>query len=80
MRRAQYSGTVALYARSAREDEDAHLDAEDQLEAMRAFAEQNNMEPVARFVDKYGSREEFDWMLAQATSDNPPFRLVLERV
>ena len=35
------------------------------------------MDPVSHFVDGHGSKEEFDWMLAQATSGNPPFRTIL---
>ena len=44
---------------------------------MRDYAEGNHMRPVSHFIDKHGGREEFDWMMAQATSDNPPFRTVL---
>ena len=68
---------VALYARAAfghEEDVDA-VDAH--LDSMREYAEHNKMFPVSHFVDKFGNREEFDWMMAQATSDNPPFRTIL---
>ena len=69
---------VALYARAAfghEEDVDA-VDAH--LDSMREYAEHNKMFPVSHFVDKFGNREEFDWMMAQATSDNPPFRTILQ--
>ena len=77
MSRAQTLTPVALYARTSttiQEDADQSLQA--QLDAMRDYAKGNHMRPVPHFVDKHGSREKFDWMMAQATSDNPPFRTV----
>ena len=69
---------VALYARSSAIDEEAaFISNEAQLEAMREYAQRNGMEPVSHFVDGPGSKEEFDWMLSQATSGNPPFRIIL---
>ena len=69
---------VALYARSSAIDqEQAVISEEAQLGIMREYAEENGMHPVSHFADKHGSREEFDWMMAQATSDNPPFRTIL---
>ena len=69
---------VALYARSSAVDqEEAFISREAQLGRMREYAGQKGMHPVSHFADKHGSREEFDWMMAQATSDNPPFRTVL---
>ena len=69
---------VALYALSSAVDqEEAFISGEAQLGRMREYAGQNGMHPVSHFVDKHGSREEFDWMMAQATGDNPPFRTVL---
>ena len=44
---------------------------------IRTYAQENGMYPVSHLVDKHGSREEFDWMMAQAASDNPPFRTIL---
>ena len=69
---------VALYARSSAIDEEAaFISNEAQLKIMREYAERNGMDPVSHFVDGHGSKEEFDWMLAQATSGNPPFRTIL---
>ena len=67
---------VALYVRSSSlvEAEEA---VEAQLTALRDYAERNRFHPVNHFVDTGGSREEFDWMMAQATSDNPPYRTIL---
>ena len=78
MSQAQTLTPVALYARTSttiQEDADQSLQA--QLDAMRDYAEGNHIRPVSHFIDTHGSREEFDWMMAQATSDNPPFRTVL---
>ena len=69
--------TVALYVRISSEHEEAARPVEAQLDAIRDYAERNDMQAVSHFVDKYGSREEFDWMMAQATSDNPPFLTVM---
>ena len=69
---------VALYARSSAIDEEAaFMSNEAQLQRMREYAERNGMNPVSHFVDGHGSKQEFDWMLAQATSGNPPFRTIL---
>lgn len=74
-----YSGTLipaALYVRSS-----SLLEAEEtvqaQLTALRDYAQRNGFRPINHFVDAGNSREEFDWMMAQATSDNPPFRTIL---
>ena len=78
MSQAQTLTPVALYARTSttiQEDTDQSLQA--QLDAIRDYAEGNHMRPVSHFIDKHGSREEFNWMMAQATSDSPPFRTVL---
>ena len=78
MSQAQTLTPVALYARtSTTNQEDADQSLQAQLNAMREYTEGNHMRPVSHFVDKHGSREEFDWMMAQATSDSPPFRTVL---
>ena len=80
MSQAQTLTPVVLYTRTSttiQEDADQSLQA--QLDAMRDYAEGNHMRPVSHFVDKHSSREEFDWMMAQATSDNPPFRTILVR-
>ena len=69
---------VALYVRtSGRDQEEAFIRAEAQLGKMREHAAENGMAPVSHFVDKHGNREEFDWMMAQATSGTPPFRTIL---
>ena len=64
---------VALYVRFSSLVE-AEESVETQQTALRDYAERNNFRPINHFVDTRGSREEFDWMMAQATSDNPPFR------
>ena len=68
---------VAIYARiSGPHEEDANA-VEPQLDRIRTYAEQNAMRPVSHFVDKFGSREEFDLKMAQATGDTPPFQKIL---
>ena len=64
--------TVALYVRISTEHEEAARAVEAQLDAMRDYAERNDMHPVSHFVDKYGSREEFDWMMAQPPATTHP--------
>lgn len=69
---------VALYARTSTTDqEEAFISEEAQLDALREYADANGMHPVSHFVDRRGTREEFDWMMAQATSETPPFRTIL---
>ena len=69
---------VALYARtSTTDEEETFISEEAQLGTLREYAEANGMHPVSHFVDRRGNREEFDWMMAQATSENPPFRTIL---
>ena len=79
MSQAQTLTPVALYARnsSTNQGEEANRSLQGQLDGMRNYAEEHHMRPVSHFVDRSGSREEFDWMMAQATSDNPPFRTIL---
>ena len=60
---------VALYARVSTDDRKG---IQAQLDRMRRQAEEDGLEPVSHFTDMNGSREEFDWMMAQATSENPP--------
>ena len=60
---------VALYARVSTDDRKG---IQAQLDRMRRQAEEGGLEPVSHFTDMNGSREEFDWMMAQATSENPP--------
>ena len=81
MSQAQTLTPAALYARSSSVNQEEHAarSVQAQLDAMRDYAEGNHMSPVSHFVDKSGSREEFDWMMAQATSDDPPFRTILVR-
>ena len=79
MSQAQTLTPVALYTRnsSTNQGEEANRSLQAQLDAMRNYAEEHHMRPESHFVDRSGSREEFDWMMAQATSDNPPFRTIL---
>ena len=65
---------AALYARVNNDD---HGAIQAQLEHMKMGAERHGLEPVSHFTDMNGSREEFDWMMAQATSDNPPFQGII---
>ena len=77
---------------STNQGEQANRSLQAQLDAMRNYSEEHHMRPVswsfrrrsdakrraaAKAIDRSGSREEFDWMMAQATSDNPPFRTIL---
>ena len=65
---------VALYARVSTDDRKG---IQAQLDRMRRQAEEGGLEPVSHFTDMNGSREEFDWMMAQATSENPPFQGII---
>ena len=65
---------VALYARVSTDDRKG---IQAQLDRMRRQAEEDGLEPVSHFTDMNGSREEFDWMMAQATSENPPFQGIM---
>ena len=65
---------VALYARAATDDPSG---IQAQLENLRIRAERHGLEPVSHFTDMHGSREEFDWMMMQATSENPPFQVIM---
>ena len=65
---------VALYARVSTDDRRA---IQAQLDRMRRHAEEAGWEPVSHFTDMNRSRDEFDWMMAQATSENPPFQGII---
>ena len=65
---------AALYARVSDDD---HGAIQAQLDHMRRQAEEYGLEPSIQFTDMNGSRAEFDWMMAQATSANPPFQRIL---
>ena len=65
---------VALYARVSTDDRKG---IQAQLDRMRRQPEEDGLEPVSHFTDMNGSREEFDWMMAQATSENPPFQGIM---
>ena len=65
---------VALYALVNNNDRKG---IQAQLEHMKMGAERHGLEPVSHFTDMNGSREEFGWMMAQATSDNPPFQGIM---
>ena len=74
---AESQGSIKLatmYARVSNNDHGAILA---QLDHMRRQAEKYGLEPSIQFTDMNGSRAEFDWMMAQATSANPPFRHIL---
>ena len=64
-------------ALDARVSNDDHGAIQAQLHHMRRHAEKIGMEPSIQFTDMNGNREEFDWMMAQATSENPPFQRIL---
>ena len=65
---------AALYARVSNDD---HGAIQAQLDHTRRQAEEYGLEPSIQFTDMNGSREEFDWMMAQATSEHPPFQRIL---
>ena len=47
------------------------------LSAWRAFCEETGLTPGEAYVDRDGSREEFDRMMADGTAENPPFRRIV---
>ena len=74
MAETQERTKIALYARVSNDDYEG---IQAQLDRMRSHAEKVGLEPAIQFTDMNGSRQEFDWMMAQATSENPPFRWIL---
>ena len=74
MAETQERTKIALYARVSNDDYEG---IQAQLDRMRSHAEKVGLEPTIQFTDMNGSRQEFDWMMAQATSENPPFRWIL---
>ena len=74
MAESQEGIRAAMYARVSNNDHGAIMA---QLDHMRRQAEEDGLEPVSHFTDMNGSREEFDWMMAQATSENPPFQGII---
>ena len=74
MTQLQERTKVALYARSATDDPSG---IQAQLENLKMRAERHGLEPVSQFTDMHGSREEFDRMMTQATSENPPFQVIM---
>ena len=74
MAETQERTKIALYARVSNDDYEG---IQAQLDRMRSHAEKVGLEPAIQFTGMNGSRQEFDWMMAQATSENPPFRWIL---
>ena len=74
MAESQESIKMALYARVSTDDRKG---IQAQLDRMRRQAGEDGLEPVSHFTDMNGSREEFDWMMAQATGENPPFQGIM---
>ena len=67
---------AALYAQypESGNNEDSNPD---QVERMGAFCEETDLTPGEAYVDRDGSREEFDRMMADGTAENPPFRRIV---
>ena len=67
---------AALYAQypESGDNEDSNPD---QVQRMGAFCEETGLTPGEAYVDRDGSREEFDRMMADGTAENPPFRRIV---
>jgi len=73
---------VALYARVSSEKQDVDLSISAQLKALRKYAQENNHQVAAEFVDeaetgRTSARPEFKKMISTARRSDKPFDLIL---
>ena len=68
---------AAIYVKEAAGYPDSENSKELQLRHCEEFCKIHDLEIVARYYDGVGMRQDFDWMMAEATQDDPPFNFIV---
>ena len=68
---------AAVYVKEAAGYPDGENSKELQLRYCEAFCMDHDLDIVARYYDGVGIRHDFDWMMGEATQDDPPFSFIV---
>ena len=64
---------AAVYIKEAAGYPDGENSKELQLHHCEEFCQYHDLDIVARYHDPIGVRNDFEWMMGEATQDDPPF-------
>ena len=68
---------AAIYIKEAAGYPDGENTKELQLNHCEEFCQYHDLEIVARYHDPVGVRTDFEWMIGEATQDDPPFEYII---
>ena len=76
-RLAMSRNKAAIYVKEAAGYPDGENSKELQQHHCEEFCQIHGLDIVARYYDGVGIRHDFDWMMGEATQDDPPFRFIV---
>ncbi len=68
---------AAIYIKEAADYPDGENSKELQTEECEKFCLAQGFEITTRYYDPPESKHQFDWMMSEATEENPPFDVIL---
>ena len=68
---------AAIYTKEAAGYPDGENSKELQLHHCEEFCQYHDLEIAARYLDPSGIRYDFEWMMGEATQDDPPFQFIV---
>ena len=68
---------AAIYIKEAAGYPDGENSKELQLHHCQEFCKHHDLDIVACYHDPIGIRNEFEWMMGEATQDDPPFNYIV---
>ena len=68
---------AAIYTKEAADYHPEENSREIQLHHCEEFCQNHGLEIVARYHDPPGIRYDFEWMMGEATQDEPPFQYIV---
>ena len=68
---------AAIYVKETAGYPDGENSKELQLRHCEEFCKYHDLDITARYQDPVGVRNDFDWMMGEATQDNPPFEYIV---
>ena len=68
---------AAIYIKEVAGDHDGENSKELQSHHCEEFCKYHDLDIVARYHDALGIRHDFDWMMGEATQENPPFEYIV---
>ncbi len=71
------SNKAAIYVKEAAGYPDGENSKELQQHHCEEFCKAHDLEIAARYHDAPGIRHDFDWMMGEATQDDPPFDYIV---